>query len=76
VPIPAHVITFNALQVIGSAQFTAQDRQAYFDFLLSIQDLWEVVADVVTHRYPVASANEALQAVRGGAAIKALLVAG
>lgn len=74
VPVPAHVITFNALQVLGSAQFTAQDRQDYFDFMLRVEDVWATVAEVITHRYPVAAANDALQTVRAGAAIKALLV--
>lgn len=73
VPVPAHLITFNALQVLGSAQFTSEDRQAYFEFMLRIPDAWEAVVRAITHRFPVARADEALQTVRRGRAIKALL---
>jgi len=76
VPVPAHLITFNALQVLGSAQFTSEDRQEYFEFMLRIPDAWEVVLRAITHRFPVAQADEALQTVRQGRAVKALLTRG
>ena len=74
VPIPVHQITFNALQIIGSAQFTAEDRERCFRFLLDVPDVWDTVRAAVTHRLPVIHADRALQAVRSGHAIKALLV--
>lgn len=75
VPIPVHAITFSALQILGSAQFTAVDRQAYFDFLLTIPELWPAIRQTVTHRFPVRQAEEALRTVHAGDAIKALLEA-
>jgi len=74
IAIPIHQITFNALQVIGSAQFTSGDREAYLMFMAGIPDAWEAVLGTITHRLPVERADEALQAVRTGAAVKALLV--
>lgn len=74
VPLPVHQITFQALQVLGSAQFTSEDRQAYFEFLMTVREDWETIRRVVTHRYGVSKANEALEAVRSGQAVKAVLV--
>jgi len=74
VPLPVHQITFQALQVLGSAQFTSGDRQADFEFLLSVRDDWETIRRVVTHRYAVKDANKALEAVRSGQAVKAVLI--
>ncbi len=76
VPLPVHVITFNALQVLGSAQFTSQDREEYFQFLLRNANVWDAVRDTVTVRAPVSDANMALETVRAGKAIKAVLVPG
>lgn len=76
VALPPHLVTFNALQVFGSAQFTAEDRAEYFRFLRSVPDAWPTIARVVTHRFPVARATEAVAAARSGAAIKAVLTPG
>ncbi|HSV75191.1 MAG TPA: alcohol dehydrogenase catalytic domain-containing protein [Chthonomonadales bacterium] len=73
VAMPPHLITFNALQVFGSAQFTAEDRAEYFRFLRSVPDAWPAIARVVTHRFPVDRASEAVATARSGAAIKAVL---
>ncbi len=74
VAVPVHQITFNALQIFGSAQFTADDRERYFDFMLGVPDAWDIVRSAITHRVPVARADDALNDVRHGRAIKALLV--
>ncbi len=74
VPIPVHQITFNALQIFGSAQFTSEDRARCFDFMRRVPDAWDAVRAAITHRLPVSRADDALQTVRSGHAIKALLV--
>lgn len=75
-PLPTHVVTFNALQIFGSAQFTVEDRVDYFDFLAQHPEVWDHVRQVVTHRYTVDQANDALATVRRGEAIKAVFVDG
>lgn len=70
--IPTHLVTFNALQVFGSAQFTVEDRSAYFDALLGSRHSWDAVRRVVTHRFTVDQADEAIATVRGGRAVKAV----
>jgi 5-exo-hydroxycamphor dehydrogenase len=74
VPLPIHLVTLNALQLIGSAQFTSDDRQAYFAGLMQMSDRWDAITASITLRAPVSKADSALQAVRQGKAIKALLV--
>lgn len=74
VPLPTHLITFQALQIIGTAQFDSQDRADYFRFMLDVKEEWDAVRRVVTHRLPVARANEALDAAGSGAAVKVLLI--
>lgn len=74
VPLPVHLITFQALQVLGSAQFAANDREDYFRFLLGIPGMWDAIRGVVTHRFSVDRADEALRTVREGRAVKAVLV--
>lgn len=74
--IPPHVITFQALRIFGSAQFTAEDRRAYLDFLARAGTDWDAVGSVITDRYRVDQVNEAMAAVRAGRSIKAVLVPG
>jgi 5-exo-hydroxycamphor dehydrogenase len=74
--IAPNLLTCNALQVFGSAQFTAEDREACFEFLLSVRDAWPTIHHLVTHRAAVRDAASLIEIVRSGKAIKALLVAG
>jgi threonine dehydrogenase-like Zn-dependent dehydrogenase len=74
VPVPVHQITFNALQVLGSAQFTAEDRRDYFAFLRTVPEAWDTIRRTITHRVGIDRADDALKAVRSGEAIKALIV--
>lgn len=74
VPVPTHVITFNALQIFGSAQFSTDDRVRYFSFLELVPEQWDNIQQAITDRFSVAEADAALAKVRSGAAIKVLLV--
>ncbi len=73
--IAPQLLTCNALQLFGSAQFTAEDREACFQFLLSVRDAWPTILRLVTHRAPVREAASLMEAARSGEAVKALLVA-
>ncbi len=74
IPLPTHLITFNALQIFGSAQFSIDDRARYFAFLETAPEQWDNIRAAITDRYTVAEANMALERARSGAAVKALLV--
>lgn len=74
IALPTHLITFNALQIFGSAQFTIDDRARYFALLESAPACWDTIARVVTDRFPIAQADAALARARGGQAIKTIFV--
>ncbi|NLI00573.1 MAG: alcohol dehydrogenase catalytic domain-containing protein [Chthonomonadales bacterium] len=74
VPLPVHQITFSALQLLGSAQFTAEDRETYLRFMLGVPEAWDAIRRAITHRVTVEQSDQGLRAVRLGEAIKALLV--
>lgn len=74
VPFPTHQVTFNALQIFGSAQFTTVDRVRYLEFMGSIPEQWEAISRVVTDTFTIAQANEAIARVSSGQAIKAIFV--
>lgn len=60
------VLTFKALRVIGSGQYTMADIGAYLRFLQKNRDLQPIFASCVTHRYHVKDANLALaDAIKG-----------
>ena len=72
--IPTHTVTFNALQIFGSAQYTFEDRAAYLEVLAGIPEMWDTITKVITHRYPVSSVNEAFDAAKRGESIRAIFV--
>jgi 5-exo-hydroxycamphor dehydrogenase len=74
IPLPTQVITFNALQIFGSAQFTVRDRADYVTFLEQIPDQWNTISGVITDRYMVDDANEALARARSGESVKSVFV--
>lgn len=74
VPFPTHQVTFNALQIIGSAQFTTGDRERYLEFMLGIPEQWDAISRVVTDTFTIDEVNEAIARVGSGQAIKALFV--
>ena len=74
VAIPTHMVTFNALQIFGSAQFTVADRAEYLAFLERVPDAWPTIEKVITHRYLVEEANEAFAHAKRGDSIKTIFV--
>jgi len=74
IALPPHLVTFNALQIMGSAQFTAQDRADYFDFLLRTPAAWNALTRAVTDRVPVSAVNEAFARARAGLSLKTVFV--
>lgn len=73
VAIPPQTITFNALRIIGSSQYSVRDVDAYLAFLQANPGLHESILSVAA-RYRVADINEAFAAVKAGSNIKTLLV--
>ena len=75
-PFPTHAVTFNALQIFGSAQFTTEDRVRYLAFLESIPEQWDAIARVITDTFPIEQANDAMARVRSGQVVKAVFMGG
>jgi len=71
VAIPPHQITFRALQIVGSGQYTLDDIRAYLDFLAANPGLQPRFASVLS-RYAVADVQTALDDAAAGRAIKAV----
>lgn len=71
VSIPPHLITFKALQIIGSGQYTMQDLENYVKFLGDHPDLQNIFRDLVTV-FAVENADEAIRAAEAGETIKAV----
>ncbi len=74
IPLPTHLITFNALRIIGSAQFSTDDRLRYLTFLAEVPAQWDNIRAAITDRFAIADANAAIAKARSGAAIKTLFV--
>ncbi|HEX2950113.1 MAG TPA: alcohol dehydrogenase catalytic domain-containing protein [Armatimonadota bacterium] len=74
--IPTHLITTNALQIFGSAQFTVEDRTAYFQFLLQVQEQWATIRRVITDRFTIDQANDAFAKAQCGQSVKTIFVGG
>ena len=72
-PIMPQLITFNALQLIGSSQYSMTDVYRYLDFLTAHPELHERINALIT-RYPVSDVNRAFDDMAAGRCVKALLV--
>ncbi len=74
IPLPTHLVTFNALRIIGSAQFSIDDRVRYFSFIEEVPAQWDNIRAAITDRYAITDANAAIARARSGASIKTLFV--
>ncbi len=74
IQISPEVITFRALQLIGSGQYTLVDIKTYLDFISDNPSLQEKFASVITHRFTIEQANQAIEAVDTGKVGKAIFV--
>ena len=66
-------ITFKALRILGSSQYSICDVEDYVAFLAAHPEVHAKIAALAS-RFPVSSANEAMEAAKSGSAIKVLLV--
>lgn len=73
IEIEPQLITFRALQIIGSSQYSQQDVALYLRFLQSHPGLWPIF-DELAAEYPVTRVNDAFADIRAGRNIKTLLV--
>lgn len=73
VEILPQLITFNALHIIGSSQYSLEDVTFYLGFLENNPTLHETIASLATS-YPVAEVNRAFTDAQQGKNIKTLLV--
>ena len=69
VPILPHLITFRALQLTGSGQYTMSDLGTYIAFLREHPELQSIFAEMV-RKYPVSEVNAAMQNAKDGGAVK------
>ena len=72
VSIPPHLITFRALQIFGSGQYTMADLGKYIDFLAKNMELQNIFRKMVS-TFPVSEINTAFKAAENGDTIKAVL---
>ena len=75
VEIEPHLITFKALKIVGSGQYTIADVGAYLGFLRERPAVQELAASCVSHRYEIDRANEALADVAAGRVVKGVFSA-
>ena len=74
VEISPQLITFRALSLIGSAQYTLNDVAIYLAFLRQHPEVQRVAAACITHRFAIADANDALATISAGQVIKGVFV--
>lgn len=75
VEIQPQLITFKAISIIGSSQYTIADLGAYVQFLKDHPELYDVFASSITHRYAVADVNTAIDNASKGLSVKGVFVA-
>ncbi len=63
-------ITFRALRIIGSGQYTLHDLRAYLQLMHASSDLRRLAKACVTHTYAVADANQAMRDACEGVCVK------
>lgn len=73
VEIQPQLITFKALHIIGSSQYSLCDVHTYLDFLAAHTELYETIERLGT-RFRIDRINEAIAYARSGRNVKTLLV--
>lgn len=74
ISIQPELITFKAIRIIGSGQYSLSDVGVYLDFLRDNPRVAEVFAECITRRFRLSEANEALAEAARGAVIKGVFV--
>ena len=73
ITIQPQMITFKALHIIGSSQYSMVDVRNYLEFLRTNADLYPLISNL-SSRYPVEKINEAIADAKAGSNIKTLLI--
>ena len=73
VAIAPQLITFKALHIIGSSQYSVSDVRDYLSFLLAHPELHAKIREL-GNRYPLEEVNKAFLDAKSGNNIKTLLV--
>ena len=71
VSIPPHMITFRALRIFGSGQYTMKDIGTYLEFLHAHPELQAIFRRLI-RKYRIEEINTAMADAAGGAAVKAV----
>lgn len=75
IEIQPQIITFKALHIIGSSQYSMVDVRTYLKFLEDHPDLYSLIKSA-TNQYPVSSVNDAFDDMKNNKNIKTLLIKG
>ena len=67
------LITFKALHIIGSSQYSVCDVEKYVEFMSKNEDVFPMVREISSY-YPIERINEAVADAKSGKNIKTLLV--
>ena len=73
ITVEPQMLTFKALQILGSSQYSMCDVKAYLDFLEANPQIHGTIAKLAS-RYTIAQVNEAFEKAQKGCHIKALFV--
>lgn len=73
IEIQPQMITFKALHMIGSSQYSMTDVKAYLEFLCEHREAHEIILSLGS-RYSVSDVNRAFEDARAGKNIKTMLV--
>ena len=74
ISIKPHLITFKALQIIGSAQYSADDLKKYIEFISANKKYWDIIDSACTHEWRIDEINEAVEACVRGESVKSIFV--
>ena len=73
ITIQPQMITFKALHIIGSSQYSIADVKAYLEFLCKHKELHETIKKLGNY-YPISQVNKAFEDAKAGNNVKTLLV--
>jgi threonine dehydrogenase-like Zn-dependent dehydrogenase len=76
ISIKPETITFKALQIIGSAQYSLDDQKKYVGFIRDNKQYWDLIESVCTHEWHIGEINEAVETCVKGESVKAIFVNG
>ncbi len=74
IEIQPQLITFKAIRLIGSGQYTLADIKTYLEFLDGHSEMQKLFAACISHRYSVSAAPQALAEVSAGQTVKGVFV--